>query len=366
MKATSFVRRRHGFAVLGFLVLLVVLGGGAANAPAASPQISVTKTVLPGQGASVAYSETLPGQSTYVSYTISVARSLTDNNRLTHARVSDPVTCGTTGCNDAEFAGAEIVSVSDSCGTAVYRGTAAFPKQGVTCELGSLPAGTAFDIQIVVKVPTKANAAGASSLSNLAALFVDETGSDEQPQASHQDTFPSNSSVPVVTPLTDDATDVINSFAPAAATTTFQTDPNQSATNFQATLLTLTGPPSGTTVGLQECDGLGADCPSGTPTPCPAGCSTQTSLIFVSGSGGDFFQAHHLTMQLTFFPNELSKTFNWKKLIIYHDLNPVGLCTGGTPDPTGDCVKTITLDKATGRVVVTIDGPSQGGWGGAG
>ncbi|HEY6068187.1 MAG TPA: hypothetical protein VIU81_05775, partial [Gaiellaceae bacterium] len=117
--------------------LVVVLVGGAGTAPAASPVVTITKSSFPDAGVPVAYSSVIAGQSTYISYTINVNYA-GGNGTLTHAALSDPVSCNSTGCADLQYAGAEVVFVSDTCGTAVYRGTTAFPKQGVTCQMSSL------------------------------------------------------------------------------------------------------------------------------------------------------------------------------------------------------------------------------------
>lgn len=348
--------------------LVVVLVGGAGTAPAASPTITLTKSSFPAAGVNVAYSDVVAGQSTYISYTITVDYTVA-NGTLTHSQLSDPVdpsTCST-ACQDIQFPGAEVVFVSSTCGTPTYRGTVNFPKQGVTCQLGSLAPGAKFDVQIIFKVPTLANAGGAVNFTNTAGFTAKEGTNDNSPTSSHTDTFNSNT---IVNPLTLDAKDSLNSYAPPGATTTLQTDPTHGGNNIQKSQVTLKGPAGGALVLLQECGivlGLGSACPTDTTVPCPTACTTQTSIVFVTGSGSTFFQSNHMTLVFTLFASELSKTFNVKKLIWYHDGQPVALCPNTTSDPTGDClVGKPVQDKATGDVTITVNGPSQGGWGGIG
>ncbi len=358
---------KHWLAPVGLLfVVVAIVLAGAAGAPAASPSVTITKSSFPAAGVPVAYSNVIAGQSTYISYTIAVDYS-GGNGTLTHAALSDPVSCSAAGCTDLQYAGAEVVFVSPTCGTAVYRGTTSFPKQGVTCQFGSLLPGAKFDVQIIFKVPTQASAGGATKFSNVASLSAKEGSSDNQPISSHTDTFASNNNVPVETPLTTDAKDSLNSYAPPDAVTTLQTDPAQSSGNFQHTKLTLKGPPNvGALVLLAECGGLGAACPTGTPSPCPTACNTQTSIVSVTGSGSPFFQANHMLLVFTLFANEAS-SIKIQKLVWYHDGKAVGLCPDRTSDPTGDClVVPPALNKTTGDITVTVDGPSQGGWGGIG
>lgn len=348
--------------------LVVALAGGAGTAPAASPVVTLAKSSFPAPGTPVAYSNVVAGQSTYVSYTIHIDYSVA-NGTLTHATLSDPIdpsTCGS-ACADTQFAGAEVVYVSPSCGTPVYRGTATFPKQGVTCQMGSLSPGAAFDVQIIFKVPTLANAGGAVNFTNTAGFTAKEGANDNSPTSGHTDTFVSNT---IVNPLTTDAKDSLNSYAPPGVRTTLTTDPTRGNGNFQQSQVSLTGPPGvGALVQLGECGGLGSGCPTGTPSPCPQAtpCTTQTSLVSVTGSGSAFFQGNHMTLVFTLFSSELSKTFNVKKLLWYHDGNLVALCPDRASDPTGDClVGPPVQNKDTGDVTITVDGPSQGGWGGIG
>ena len=361
---SSWVAKRW-LAPLGFLivVLVIVFAGAAGTAPAASPAVTLTKTSFPDAGVPVAYSEVVAGQSTYISYTITVDYS-GGNGTLTHARLSDPASCTTTGCTDLQYMGAEVVFVSNTCGTATYRGTTSFPKQGVACDLGSLTPGTKFDVQIIFKVPTQAAAGGATQFSNVAGLTGKEGSNDNTPTSSHIDTFSSNT---VVNHFTTDATDALNSYAPPGVVTTLQTDPSVVAGNYQHSKVTLKGPPNvGSLVTLAECGGLGTACPTDTNSPCPTACKTQTSLVFVTGSGTQFFKDNHMTLVFTLFASELTDV-KINKLVWYHDTKPVGLCPDRTSDPTGDClVGPPVLDKKTGNITITVDGPSQGGWGGIG
>jgi hypothetical protein len=364
-------KRRLAPLVVLIIGLVIALAGGAGTAPAASPVITLAKSSFPAPGVPVAYSNVVAGQSTYISYTIHVDYSVA-NGTLTHAALSDPVDPSNclSACADAQFTGAEVVYVSPTCGTPVYRGTATFPKQGVTCQMGSLSPGAVFDVQIIFKVPT---AGGLLNFTNTAGFTAKEGTNDNSPTSGHTDTFVSNT---IVNPLVTDAKDALNSYAPPGVVTTLQTDPTRTTGNFQKSQVTLLGPPNvGSLVTLAECGGpstLGAAaCPTGTSSPCPTGtpCTTQTSLVFVTGSGPDnpFFQSNHMTLVFTLFASELSKTFNVKKLVWYHNGYPVGLCSNAITDPTGDCLVTAPVqDKSTGDVTITVDGPSQGGWGGIG
>ncbi len=377
MTRTSSLVAKRWLAPLTLVIvgLVVVLVGGAGTAPAASPVVTITKSSFPDAGVPVAYSSVIAGQSTYISYTINVNYA-GSNGTLTHSRLSDPVSCNSAGCTDLQYAGAEVVYVSDTCGTAVYRGTTSFPKQGVACDLGSLIPGTNFDVQIIFKVPTQAAAGGATTFSNVAGFTAKEGPKDNTPTSSHTDTFASNGNVPVVTPLTPDALDALNSYAPPGVVTKLQTDSKHVTGNFQTSQVTLTGPPKGSLVQLRECGGLGTACPTGTGSPCPVAtpCKTQTSLVFVTGSGGAFFQSNHMTLVFTLFASELSSrphdddhpggtsTVKW-----YHDGRLVGLCPDRTSDPSGDClVGPPVRNSVTGDVTITVDGPAQGGWGGIG
>ena len=205
--------------------LVVVLVGGAGTAPAASPTVTLAKSSFPAAGVPVAYSNVVAGQSTYVSYTITVDYTVA-NGTLTHSQLSDPVdpsTCSS-ACKDIQFPGAEVVFVSSTCGTPTYRGTVDFPKQGVTCQLGSLSPGAKFDVQIIFKVPTLANAGGALNFTNAAGFTAKEGTNDNSPTSSHTDTFSSNT---IVNPFTLNAQDALNSYAPPDVTTTLQTDPRK-------------------------------------------------------------------------------------------------------------------------------------------
>src|SRR6476620_8512053 len=99
--------------ILG-VVLAAALIGAAGRSGAASPVITPSQSSIPGDGVSVAYSGTIPAQSQYVSYTVGFQRGA-DNNNLSHARVSEPVSCTGTGtatsCPDSGFVGATVVSV---------------------------------------------------------------------------------------------------------------------------------------------------------------------------------------------------------------------------------------------------------------
>ena len=369
--------------IFGALVMLALIGG-AGRSGAASPVITPSQSSIPGNSVPVAYSGTVAGQPGYASYTVGFARGA-DNNNLSHARVSEPVSCSGTGtatnCSDSTFAGATIVSVSGRvtvgsttttfCTLANALGRGALGAEGVTCPIGALAPNSIISLTIVFKVPTKAAACTDSSFGNRAALLVDESTNDSQPQSSHQDTF-ATADGQMTTPLTCDASNALNSFALPGSSASFQTDLTPGAGNYQASAvkwgggdLTLFG---GGGLRLLECGGLSSlSCASvGVANPCGSGqCLTQTSFISVPGSETfnlPYFQANHLTITLTFFANEIPKGFNWRKLTIYHDGNRVNACPDRTLD--ADCLVSLTQDKVTGNVIASIDGPSNGGWGG--
>jgi hypothetical protein len=383
------------FWVIAALAAVVVLGA-AGTSGAASPSITVcpsptsgtlTCGSIPGDGIAVPYFTT--AQPTYIRYTVAFRRG-SDNNTLTHARISDPVgsplgSCGASspGCPDAQFAGATVVSVLGTltvgtnpattfCTTenAVYRGTTAFPKQGVSCPLGSLPPNSTVVLTVVFQVPKQADAGGATALVNQAALFVDESLNDAQPSSSHQDTFPTTT---VTNPLTTDVANVFNTYTLPNTSGSFQTNGSGGTGNYQQSAVSWSG-----TIGfpggglqLQECGGptsLSGSPPCAAPTnPCGAlTCTTQTSLVVVPGSATSFFTLNPMTITLTFFASELPAKFNLSQFVIYHDGFPVSSCKAKTlTDPSGDCVLSLTQSKTPPLdVTAVITGPANGGWGG--
>jgi hypothetical protein len=384
LKKISESARARGTAlrlcILGAAVLAALIGA-AGRSGAASPVIATTQSSIPENNAPVAFSGVVAGQDDYVSYTVGFARGA-DNNNLSHARVSEPVTCNaTTGnCSDALFAGATVVSVLGTvtvgsttttfCTTANAVGRGALGAEGVTCPIGALAPKSTISLTIVFKVPTKAAVCTPRSFDNRAALLVDESTSDSQPQSNHQDTFATGAGM-MTTPLTCDAANALNTFALPNTAASFQTDTTPGAGNFQASAvkwgnLNPTGFAGG---GLQlfECGipggASGTPCDSSVPNPCGAvPCVTQTSVINVPGNLGTYFVANPMTITLTFFPSDFPKGFNWRKLVIYHDGHQVRTCPDTTFDL--DCLSSLVQDKATGNVIAAITGPANGGWGG--
>jgi hypothetical protein len=368
------------FAILGAAVLAALIGA-AGRSGAASPVITTSQSSIPGNNVPVAFSGVIAGQNNYVSYTVGFARGA-DNNNLSHARVSEPVSCSaTTGnCSDAVFPGATVVSVVGSvtvgstttmfCSTAYAVGRGALGAEGVTCPIGALAPNATIALTIVFKVPTKAAVCAPSSFDNRAALLVDESTSDSQPQSSHLDTFATGAGL-MTTPLSCDAANALNSFALPNTAGSFQTDTTPGPGNFQASAVKWgnvdpAGFPGG---GLQlfECGipggAQGTACDPSVANPCGGvPCVTQTSVIIVPGNLGAYFVANPMTITLTFFPSDFPKGFNWRKLVIYHDGHQVVACPATTFDP--DCLSLLTQDKATGNVIATIVGPANGGWGG--
>jgi hypothetical protein len=379
-KISESARARGTLLRLGILgaVVLAALIGAAGRSGAASPVITPSQSSIPGN-VPVAFSGVVAGQSDYVSYTVGFARGA-DNNNLSHARVSEPVTCNaTTGnCSDAVFAGATVVSVLGTvtvgsttttfCTTANAVGRGALGAEGVTCPIGALAANSTVSVTIVFKVPTKAAVCAPTSFDNRAALLVDESSNDSQPQSNHQDTFATGAGT-MTTSLTCDAANALDTFTLPGTAGTFQTDQTPGTGNYQASAVHWgNGNVSlfaGGGLRLLECGGLSSiSCASvGVGNPCGLlPCLTQTSFISVPGSGDSYFQANHMTITLTFFANEIPKGFNWRKLVIWHDGSAVPYCTSTASN--SDCVVSLLLDKATGNVIATIDGPTNGGWGG--
>jgi hypothetical protein len=374
------------FAILGAAVLAALIGA-AGRSGAASPVITPSQSSIPGDGVAVAYSGVVAGQSNYVSYTVGFQRGA-DNNNLSHARVSEPVNCTgtttTTACTDSGFIGAKVVSVAGTitvgstttpfCTAPVGRTGAntvpAIGAEGVTCPIGALASNSTISLTIVFQVPAKSTVCTDTSFDNRAALLVDESINDSQPQSNHQDTFATDG-VGMTTLLTCDAANALNSFALPGDAATFQTDVTPGTGNYQASSVswgggtpTLSFPGGG--LQLFECGrpGSGAQanaCDPLLPSPCGGACLTQTSVINVP-TALSFFQANHLTITLTFFPSDFPKGFNWRKLVIWHNASPVPYCPTRAAD--SDCVVSLLLDKATGNVIATIDGPTNGGWGG--
>jgi hypothetical protein len=386
------VGRFWGLIVLAAVVVL----GAAGTSGAASPSITVcpspasgtlTCGSTPGNGVTVPYFT--DSQPTYISYTVAFRRG-SDNNTLTHARVSDPVgsplgSCGATtaGCPDARFAGANVVdllgtvAVGASPATtfctmsnAVFRypTTTADPlhREGVTCPLGSLAPNSTVVLTVVFRVPKQADAGGATALVNQAALFVDESLNDSQPSSSHQDTFPTTS---VTNPLTADVTNGFNTYTLPNTSGSFQTGSGGTG-NYQQSAVSWSGTTGflGGGLLLLECGGPGLACGGGISSPCPgvAGCTTQTSVVLVPGSEGSFFTQNPMTITLTFFASELPAKFNLSQFVIYHDGFPVSSCKARTlTDPKLDCLLSLTQSKTPPLdVTAVITGPANGGWGG--
>jgi hypothetical protein len=403
--------RGRGF-VLAAVAAIIVLGA-AGTSGAASPSIAICPVVsglstcgsTPAPGVAVPYfTDGVGGQPTYISYTVAFQRG-SDNNTLTHARVSDPVgnplgNCSSTsaGCPDAQFAGANVVDVLGTVAVgannpttfctmqnAVFRYPTATPdalhREGVTCPIGSLQPNSTVVMTVVFQVPKQADAGGATALVNQAALLVDESLNDSQPSSSHTDTFPTPAQSNL---LTTNVTNAFNTFTiPGQVTDTKGSDfkTNQDLTvvgNLQASEVAwpLSQDPTNLFPGgglqLTECipDPLSSlPCPAGTAavsaSPCPLACRTQTSLVIVPGSSGRFFTQNPMTITLIFSHNELGSKFNLSQFVIYHDQQPVNSCKSKTlTDPLGDCISSLTQSKTTGDVTAVITGPANGGWGG--
>jgi hypothetical protein len=383
-KNSESARARERFLRLGILgaVVLAALIGAAGRSGAASPVIFPSQNSMPGDGVAVAYSGVVGGQSDYVSYTIGFQRGA-DNNNLSHARVSEPVNCTgtgtTTACTDSGLIGATVVSVTGTitvgstttpfCTAPVGR-TDPTIGAGVTCPIGALAPNSFISLTIVFKMPTKLAACAAQTFDNRAALLVDESINDSQPQSNHQDTF-ATSDGGMTTLLTCDAANALDTFTLPGTAASFQTDATPGAGNFQASAVkwgsvTPAGFPGGG-LRLFECGipggAQGTACDPSVANPCgPVPCVTQTSVINVPGNLGAYFIANPMTITLTFFPSDFPKGFNWRKLVIYHDTHQVRTCPDTTFDV--DCLSSLILDKATGNVIATIVGPANGGWGG--
>jgi hypothetical protein len=353
--------RPVGLVAVVAVAVMAFAGGATAGAPTFSGTLGSNPS-----GVSIAYSQA-NGPTSYVQYVTTFSRTSSDTSALTHATISEPVIASNLNAVPGYFPG-QIVSLSSSPTACIptYRDNPnGVAHSGVSCDFGTLRQGAVITLTVVVQMP-----AGSvdSSFGDLSALTVKEGGSDSQPQSSYTDTFFTGggpSGTPLVTTLTSDTSSALNTFTLPNTAGNFQTSGNGlqlSSVSWAGT----TGFPGGA-LQLKQCGGNGTACDSGTPSPCPSKCGTQTSIVTVPGSGSSFFQVNPLTIILVFSASDLPSKFVLSQFTIYHDGSPVSSCKK-TPltDPSGDCLSSLTQNKSTGAVTAIITGPANGGWGGAG
>jgi hypothetical protein len=355
-RSRTVVLRLLAVTTVAGVLVLGIAGLAGAGSPVFDPAPSLTG--VPGNVA-IPYSTT--ATPTYVQYEAKYVRSAGDTSALTHAVVSEPVTkdANLNPVNSDFPVGSKIVSVT-GCPSVSYRDS----QRGLTCDFGTLRQGAVIDLTIVVQTPPSG---GDTSIKNMAVLIFKEGTNDSQPQSSFTDSVFTNA---IETQLTTDTTNAFNTFTlPTTTTGSFLTASGGTG-NYQQSAVTwsgVTGFPGGL-LRLQECgrpdlSGTSA-CAAGT-SPCPgvAGCTTQTSIVIVPGSGTAFSQQNPMTITLTFFASELPAKFTLSQFVIYHDGNPVSSCKARTQTDV-DCLSLLTQSKTTGDVTAVIVGPANGGWGG--
>jgi hypothetical protein len=353
-------------------VLAAAVGAGAGGAPAASSGITVSLASSPSDGSSVAYSFTVDGQYTYVSYTATIDRPSTDTGNLTHQRLSLPVQCTDSTCaitTDTTFAGSEIVYTS-GCPSATYRANGTFTKAGISCGFanGALPPGGRLTVQVVFRVPKDADT-DATALNSRAAFLADESVNDQQPQSAHADTFVSGTNH---ISLTNVATDAVNSYTNPGSATTIGTDPVLSGTNERSTTVDVPAVASGVPVAINEAAASG--CPTAvtsTNRACfgqVAAVSVNNGVAFSLGTCADLKTACPNALKVNGAITNIPKFVNLNKFAIFHISDAgvakiVPLCSSGNTDSTGDCLLQLNVSKTL--ITFVAQGPSNGSWGSA-
>jgi uncharacterized repeat protein (TIGR01451 family) len=323
-------------------VLLVALAIGAAAATggnAAGPTVTIAKTGTP---ASVTGGYN-------VLYTITVTNGSTAAN---HVTISDPAVGKTLP------AGTKFLKATIDRGTC----PAVTPTTtSITCDAGSLAARQVVKMKVVLTIP--ATLAG-STFINTASTKLNEGFSDTNPQSSHQDTFETSADTSVL--ALGNANEAQGYFEtpcnPDAANDPSRIFTNQSlgTGNVQSTDACIPDFGAGTTVSLKEKPHANSDkgfsetseiCVPTTPGgPCSAPLTFSTPAIFK-------FRISPLE-----FP---TPTFNYKKLIVFHDGKEVTtLCgsDGSLPSGASACKFEPTEDKDTGVVTQLVKSLSNGTW----
>jgi hypothetical protein len=110
-------------------------------------------------------------------------------------------------------------------------------------------------------------------------------------------------------------------------------------------------------------------------------CLPETASVSVDGSGlytcltgSSLFDPTlcpgALDMTFTAYGGSLPNAFKLGNLHVFHitaaGAEDVPFCKAGVASISGDCIFSAVQDKHTGNLTVTVQGPTQGRWGGAG
>jgi hypothetical protein len=349
--------RRFRVGIAAAAVVLLALVGGGARLSAATTAITITPTQAP--AANVPATLSSAGQTTYVSYSL----NLSTKSSWTHVVLSD--SAPTVTLNGAPVANSGAAVVFTDCPGATLSGG------GFSCNINKLSPGVPQTFTVVVQTPTSGDT-----------LMVDPTvQGDESANDSSNASKPEVFTTPLQWSLTSDTTNALTSYTNPAITTgtaTFFTNKNLCG----ATTCPTKNPqwteadvpngvlPDGTLVSLKERNYNSGECP-GFVSKASLACYGQISQIGITGSGlSSGFSSNPLTFVVRVAGNSLTTNVNLNKAFLFHDpgtgYEKVPFCSTGKTDSTGDCTVSIVQDKATGDIIWTIQGPSNGNWGGAG
>ncbi len=346
------------------LVGLLAVVGGAARSVSAQPASFINVTATQKPAANVAAPLSSLDQTAYVFYSV----TLVSQSSWTHVVLSDSAPTVT-----PSGTGAAVV-FTDCPGATLAGG-------GFSCSIDKLSPNTPQTYSVVVQTPTS----GATLSVNPTVKGDERTSDSTDPQ--HQDTFPT----PLSWTLTSDTTAAITSYTNPATTTgnaSFHT--NKSLCG--ASTCTTPNPqwtqadvpnglaPLGVLVSLQERNFAAGDCPAFVASG-GLHCFGQISDISVgsSGAGGVFSCAppndfptscaNSLVFTVRVAAASLTSKVNTKKAGIFHNGVKVPFCSTGTTDTNdvgGDCTLSLVVDAATHDVIWSVEGASNGSWGGFG
>jgi uncharacterized repeat protein (TIGR01451 family) len=324
-------------AITVLLIALAIAGAAASSGRAAAPAMTITKTSTP-ISVTGGYN---------VLYTITVTNGSTTAN---HVTISDPAV------GESLPAGTKFVKVTTDTGTcpAVTATTTS-----VTCDAGQLNPGQVVKVKVVLTIP--ASLAG-SSFVNTASAKLNEGPNDQNPQASHADTFVTsvNTGVLAFTNVNEASgyfETGCNANVPNDPSRIF-TNLNVGAGNLQATEACVPEFGGGTTVFL-------AESPRATGDPG----SSEKSTICVPVPGGTcaapltFSTPATFTFRLSLL--QFLSNWNYKQIIVYDDgVQVTTNCSsdGSLPSGATSCKFPPTLNKDTGVVTQVVKSLSNGTW----
>ncbi len=352
------VRTRVVAAVM--LLGLLAVAGGAARPVSAQPASSIT--IIPAQNPPTSATLSSSDQTTYVFYSLQIV----SQSAWTHVVLSDTAPTVT-----PSGTGAAVVFADSPLCTIDVSG-------GYSCSIDKLAPNTPQTFSFVVRTPTSG-----TTLSVNPTVKGDERTSDS--------TDPQHQETPLSWTLTSDTTAAITSYTNPATTTgnaSFHT--NKSLCG--ASTCTTPNPqwtqadvpnglaPLGVLVSLQERNFAAGDCPAFVASG-GLHCFGQISDISVgsSGAGGVFSCAppndfptscaNSLVFTVRVAAASLTSKVNTKKAGIFHNGVKVPFCSTGTTDTNdvgGDCTLSLVVDAATHDVIWSVEGASNGSWGGFG